>query len=64
MPRIVGTLLIQNTEIIPQGGALSSGVGSGLVIPTSIDGGSVTIGVIAATIDTDSNISFDAGGVN
>ncbi len=63
MPRIVGTLLIQNTEILAQGSDLSSQSSSGLVIPTSIDGGSVTVGIIAASIDRNPNFSFDAGGV-
>ena len=63
MPRIVGTLLIQNTEILAQGSDLSSGASSGFVIRTSIDCGSAETGIITASIDNDKNFSFDAGGV-
>ena len=64
MPRIVGTLLIQDTEIIAQGGTFSGETGSGISIPTSVDGGGVTSGVIQASIDRNPTFSFDGGGVN
>ena len=64
MPRIVGTLLIQDTEIIAQGGDFSGETSSGITIPTSLDGGGVLSGVIEASIDRSTTFSFDGGGVN
>jgi len=61
MPQVVGTLLIQNTQILPQGGTLSSSATSSIFVPTSIDGGGVTVGVLAASIDKDTTFSFDGG---
>ena len=63
MPRIVGTLLIQDTEIIAQGSGFSGETSSGITIPTSLDGGGVTSGVIEASIDRSTTFSFDGGGV-
>lgn len=63
MPKIVGTLLIQDTEIIAQGSSFSAGAGSGITIPTSIDGGSVVVATIQASIDGDKTFSFDGGTV-
>ena len=64
MPRIVGTLLIQDTEIIAQGSDFSGSTSSGITIPTSLDGGGVFSGVIEASIDRSTTFSFDGGGVN
>lgn len=64
MPKIVGTLLIQDTEIFTQGSDFSSGVSSGISIPTSLDGGGVTPGVKQASIDRSTTFSFDGGVVS
>jgi len=61
MPKIVGTLLIQDTEIFTQGSDFSSGVSSGISIPTSLDGGGAGAGVTKATIDRSTTFSFDGG---
>ena len=63
MPKIVGTLLIQNTEIIAQGHNFSGEVGSGISIPTTLDGGGVSPGITQASIDRNPTFSFDGGGV-
>ena len=63
MPRIVGTLLIQDTEIIAQGSGFSCETSSGITIPTSLDGGGVISGVIEASVDRSTTFSFDGGGV-
>ena len=64
MPKIVGTLLIQDTEIIAQGSGFSDETSSGITIPTSLDGGGVVSGVIKASVDRSTTFSFDGGGVN
>ena len=64
MPRVVGTLLIQDTEIIAEGSDFSGETSSGITIPTSLDGGGVSLGVVEATIDGITAFSFDGGGVN
>lgn len=64
MPKIVGTLLIQNTEILAQGSEASSDAGSTITIPTSLDGGGAGIGITGASIDRNQSFSFDGGGVN
>ena len=61
MPKIVGTLLIQDTEIFTQGSDFSSGVSSGISIPTSLDGGGVITGIVQASIDRNPTFSFDGG---
>lgn len=60
MPKIVGKLRIQDTEIFTEGQSLSIGVGSGISIPTSLDGGNV-VGITKASVDGDKTFSFDGG---
>lgn len=60
MPKIVGKLRIQDTEIFTQGQSFSTGVGSGISIPTAIDGGKVA-GITQASVDGDGTFSFDGG---
>lgn len=62
MPRIVGTLLIQNTQVLPQGEDLSTGANTGIVIPIGIDGGFVK-GIAEANIEQFQDYSIDGGSV-
>lgn len=64
MPKIVGTLLIQNTEIVAQGSNFSENASSRITIPTSVDGGAVAVGLVQASIDGDKTFSFDGGTVS
>jgi hypothetical protein len=63
MPRIVGTLLIQNTQVLAQGNELASGANTGIVIPTGIDGGQVR-GIAEANIEQFQDYSIDGGTVS
>lgn len=60
MPRIVGTLLIQNTQVLPEGDDLATGANTGIVIPVGIDGGKVK-GIAEANIEQFQDYSIDGG---